>query len=243
MDERVYNRVANVLMLIGIASALVFDSGKFPRAVVGTIGIVAGVAAMVLYFWNQHKIQAKTKVEKRTVEHEEAVVIDGNRQIVAASHGSIIGQALLSDAVVATEWIVAANMAWKDVTWHYLAATRDAEELVRYRKADAWLRHYSMHQARTLQWRVAKDASRVLMQPEVELSPNEVAACAIEILRNLALGDELNKWEYDFGPRGLRVSVRKAPRMMRPVSAQEYFDFKENMGFAQSVDEPEMFVQ
>jgi hypothetical protein len=75
------------------------------------------------------------------------------------------------------------------------------------------------------------------------LSPNEVAACAIEILRNLALGDELNKWEYDFGPRGLRVSVRKAPRMMRPVSAQEYFDFKENMGFAQSVDEPEMFVQ
>src|SRR5437899_3159711 len=65
MSERVYNRLANTLMLIGIASALLFDSGRLPRLVVGTIGIVAGLAAMALYFWNQHKSEAKEKLSAK----------------------------------------------------------------------------------------------------------------------------------------------------------------------------------
>src|SRR5713101_818911 len=78
MSERLYNRLTNALMLIGVASALLFDSGRFPHLVVGTIGIIAGVAATVLYFWNQHysgaKIESSAKeVLRASVVRSEAV--------------------------------------------------------------------------------------------------------------------------------------------------------------------------
>jgi hypothetical protein len=66
------------------------------------------------------------------------------------------------------------------------------------------------------------------MEPEVELSPNEVAACAVEIIRNLALSDDLNKWEYDFGSKGLRISLKRG-HPVRTAVAKEDVDFGELM--------------
>jgi hypothetical protein len=62
-----------------------------------------------------------------------------------------------------------------------------------------------------------------LMQPEVELSPNEVAACAFEIMRNFAISENLNQWEYVFGPKGLHV---KRAHPMRSVVPQDEFAFE-----------------
>lgn len=56
MSERTYNRLANALLMVGIASAIVCDSGWLPRVLrvlAGIVGIASGVAAAVLYFWNQ----------------------------------------------------------------------------------------------------------------------------------------------------------------------------------------------
>src|SRR5690242_3314465 len=98
MNERVYNRIANILILIGIASALLFDSGKLPPTVVGTIGMIAGVAAIVLYFWNQHKIEANKK-SAATASVLVGSIGESNRQILPPDE----------------KMVVAALKAWREV--------------------------------------------------------------------------------------------------------------------------------
>jgi hypothetical protein len=66
------------------------------------------------------------------------------------------------------------------------------------------------------------------MEAEVELSPNEVAACAVEIVRNLSLADDRSKWEYDFGPKGLCISLKRGHPGRRMVF-QEDLDFGDFM--------------
>jgi hypothetical protein len=217
MSERIYNRLANILMLIGIASALLFDSGRLPRVVVGTIGIVAGVAAMALYFWNQHQSEAKGKLSLKA-KAPVGSIAEPNTEISSAKNS----------VVVRDEVALKAFDTWRNVAdvWK---VTRDtnfhAIEAYRRDTARLWLSYYAANHARTLRWRVVKDPSLALMQPEVELSPNEVAACAIEIINNLAIADDLKEWEYVFGAKGLRVSVRKAHSFRSEVPQQD-FDFE-----------------
>jgi hypothetical protein len=213
MSERVYNRLANILMLIGIASALLFDSGRLPRLLVATIGTIAGVAAVAMYFWNQYRIKEKEKASaKREAPLEGAV---GKKPDIVRTHENLRSfgaeVAILRDT--ADVWKVA------------LDAKLNLYAIEAYRRETArlWLSHYAANHARTLRWHVPKDASVALMQAEVELSPNEVAACAIEIIQNLSMLDNVKEWEYVFSPKGLRVSVKKAHSMLPP---QENFDFE-----------------
>jgi hypothetical protein len=64
----------------------------------------------------------------------------------------------------------------------------------------------------------------------VELSPKEAAACAIEIMLNLAIQDKLNEWEYVFDAKGLRVSMKQP--YARPVASQEELHFESAEAFA-----------
>jgi hypothetical protein len=236
MSEQAYNRVANVLMMIGIASAFLFDSGKLPKVVVGAIGIISGLSAMVLYFWNQHQTEAKNKAAERS-------------KVSEAATAALPRTAMMRNPVRETDamrdWVAAANaVVWRDVAWHNVVSRAcETDEIIRRRKANIWIRNYAAHHARTLQWKMPTDAGMMLMRPEVELSPNEVAACAIEIVKNLAVADDLNEWEYDFGPKGLRVSVRKGYRSMRPVSIQEDLNFDQDTVFATSLSESQQFLQ
>jgi hypothetical protein len=222
MSERLYNKAANALMLIGIASALLFDSGKLPHAVVGTIGIVAGVLAMILYFWNQHCSPAKEEPVQTEAQHGseiKAEVLPVQRELHISEKALVELSALQSSRV----WKKNAVVGWPfalDVKFPV-----DAIEAYRRAAAQSWLTHYAANHARSLRWHIPKDATLALMQPEVELSPNEVAACAIEIMRNLAIADEFNQWEYALGPKGLRVSMKNA-HAFRPVVSQEDFDFE-----------------
>jgi hypothetical protein len=202
-------------MLIGIASALLFDSGKLPRVVVGTIGIVAGLTAMVLYFWNQRQSAAK---EKLSVKAKAPVgsIAEPNTEIASANNSVVPRDEVALKALgrnAADVWRVT-----RDADFHAIEAYRSEA-------ARLWVSYYAANHARTLRWRVVKDPSLALMQPEVELSPNEVAACAIEIINNLAIADDLKEWEYVFGAKGLRVSVRKAHSFRCEVPQQD-FDFE-----------------
>lgn len=201
MSERVYNRLANILMLIGIASALLFDSGKLPRMAVGIVGIIAGLAAMALYFWNQHQIQAKEKLSAKAKAPVGPIAEDNAEN--SAGKNSVVP--ISKEALKALDaWRNAADI-WRDADFN-------AKDVRAYRRETArrWLSHYAANQARTIRWRAVRNSSLPLMQPEVELSLNEVAACAIEIINNLAIDDDLKEWQYDFGAKGLSVSVRKA---------------------------------
>jgi len=221
MSERTYNRLANILMLVGIGSAMLFDSSKFPHVVVGTIGILAGVAALTLYFWNQHKVREKK--EESDPAQEQGTVAE-----VKAFKGRPVGAITRGVHFFVDDLLIADKFRAGDV-WRIDVRKNALLEAQRRRVvagvAEAWLAHYSDHYARNLRWSAGKRDTGALMMPEVELSAKEVAACAIEIMRNLAISDDFNsEWEYSFGPKGLRVSLKKA-HSVRPIVAQEDFDF------------------
>jgi len=44
---------------------------------------------------------------------------------------------------------------------------------------------------------------------EITLSSEQIASCAIEIIRALSSGEDRDRWEFNFGPRGLLVSPAK----------------------------------
>ncbi len=229
MSDRVYNRIANILMLLGIGSALLFDSGKVPHAVAGAMGILAGAGAVALYFCN--KSEAPEKEEKDVAGVAEGAV--RARESETEIHERIISMLRETawERVMVRRYAHGHSLKKSDAVaaWYcealgarYLAY--DAEDY-RREAARVWLSHYATYHARTLRWHVAKDASFALMQPEVELSPNEVAACALAIVRNLSIADKFNEWEYTLGPKGLRISIR-ASHSDVPQSSQEDFDFE-----------------
>jgi hypothetical protein len=226
-------RLANILILIGIASALLFDSGKVPHVFVGTIGVIAGVATIALYFWNQYHIEAKKEANGAEIKTEAEVkpVVESKPEVAVVRRNT---------AATNLEALKAREKAWKSAAEGFELAVWDtklcdARMIDAYRRelaAHHWLVYYDVHQARTLRWHVPKDASLKLMQPEVELSPKEVAACAVQIMRYLALDEDLKGWEYVFDPKGLRVSVKKAHSIRPEPISQEDFDFEPTASLA-----------
>jgi hypothetical protein len=222
MSERTYNRLANTSMLIAIVSALLFDSGKFPHVVVGTIGILAGVAALALYFCNQREVSEKKELSQP---QQEGAVAELEAVEGKAIQGTTQGVHFLTQGVHFRLMADEARAVGVGDLWQIAIANNALQAYTRRRAAEAWLAHYSDDYAPNLRWSAAKGDSRVLMQPEVELSPKQVAACAVEIMRNLAILDELNgEWEYSFGAKGLRVSLKKTHSARLSVP-QEDFDF------------------
>jgi hypothetical protein len=67
MMARVYDRVANLLMLVAIVSALLFDQVRFSRATIGAVGGAAGVGSFVLYFANLRNVDGLEDRHKRKV--------------------------------------------------------------------------------------------------------------------------------------------------------------------------------
>jgi hypothetical protein len=86
------------------------------------------------------------------------------------------------------------------------------------------MKAYTVHNDAGRRMRYHFPADKRLMTPEVELSPKETAACALEIIRKLAIEDRLNEWEYLFDAKGLRVSSKRLHHARVP-SAQEEFRF------------------
>jgi hypothetical protein len=224
MSERTYNRVANILMLIGIASALLFDSGIISHIVAGSIGIAAGVAAVTMYFWNQSKTKEETSanIAGKAVEPVKAEAhVEVERMGAAAPE--FVASAMENYLVFqAKHWN---NPEHVQGSWRHANAIspKFIEADRRRLAAQSFIAHYTKSYARALQWKMPKDASLALMQPEVELSPNEVAECAIHIMQNLALAEDMEIWDYTLGPKGLRVSLRKTHVPSQP--AQEVLDF------------------
>jgi hypothetical protein len=227
MTDRAYNRVANALMVIGVASALAFDSGRVPHIVAGGIGIIAGVGALILYFCGGAEAPKKEEVKTEQMESLKArdvVVSSADPKKVFFDSGAL-HDAYFSRNVPVLHAHHHGKHTWAQALWK---TDVDAIEAYRRETAQLWLFHYALNHARKLHWLVidASGACKPLMEPEVELSPNEVAACAIEIILGFAKSDKGNRWEYSMGPKGLRIAARRSSPM-RPVMrvTQNDFDF------------------
>lgn len=198
MSERLYDRLANVFMLIAVGSALLFDSAGAWHVADGAVGIAAGVSAAVLYFRNQSRGAAKL----RTTQVTDETPFIASRYIALRENWA---------AAVGAEWEKYAIDAYRREALkggHLYARHRPIVQRARNRHAACWYVYEDRVEA---------------AQQELVLSPNDVAACAIEIIRNLSSGDDCDRWQFSFGPEGLRVSARNMQDLPEPP--QKDLDF------------------
>jgi hypothetical protein len=187
MSERDYDRLANVFVLVAVGSALLFNAASPWHWVVGGFGAAAGIAAVVLYFTNQ------TGNEEKPTASETA-----DKKDLPAVY-----EALMASG----DWAVGLGA---ESAKHYVLTAY----LHDYVKAAGFYTHRHLLQERSnvrlAYWDSYHEAViRSVQDREISLSPNDIAACAIEIIRSLSSGDDRDQWEFSFGPRGLRVSPAK----------------------------------
>jgi len=205
MNERVYDRLANVFMLVAVGSALLFNSASPWHWVVGAVGVVAGVAAVLLYFTNQ------SRSPERVVAGEAVENVGG-------------GEVRQEPLTVGENWVVGLDADTQhyvpNVLRAYLAESAKAvrfytpRNLVEHR-GDVRLAYWHSYQSVT-QW--------IDQREDASLSPDQIAACAVEIIRNLSSGEDRGRWEFNFGPRGLRVAPAKGTK----ASIEEQFTMNES---------------
>jgi len=64
MSPKTYERLTNLSFLAAVTSALIFDRGVGPHWLIGGIGVLAGVVAVLTYFINQGKPRATDNSEE-----------------------------------------------------------------------------------------------------------------------------------------------------------------------------------
>lgn len=209
MNDRTYDRIANVLMLVAVASALMFDVGVLPRIVVGAFGGIAALASALLYFRNQ-----------------------------SASHTAVSGQPV--SAEIKAKEKRATPMMTEGPSFSAPHAAREVTDrwLVMLAQREKQYIHvaYALHHHRYANLKLADRAfyGGALVHHDIEetnvvLSPDDVAACAIEIIQQLSKKDGDDRWEFHFGANGLRVSAKKRHTEPESIRSQEDFDFFGNL--------------
>lgn len=187
MSERVYDRLANVFMLIAVVSALSFNSIGSWQWVAGGIGVAAGVAAVVLYFTNQSRNadkQPNVPTEKDVTaapmeEHSQDPLTLGETWAVGLGRKSF------------ERYIRVASLAWDPKT---AIRVFDNRNLVHDRMLSV---HWNTYHEAVMQ--IAEQ------REEVALSTEQIASCAIEIIRELSSGEDRGRWKFSFGAKGLSV--------------------------------------
>jgi hypothetical protein len=201
MSARVYNLISNGALLLGIASAFLYDSGRAPNWVAIAMAVTAGAVAVTLYFYNGERCGVVAK--EKTPDSSVAVVKSQADDVKIAN----------SVRTVSVTWSKTDAARILEVQRRVLIdleATSRAMQTSRMVVPREWMNayHASHHfPMRNMRYAFPKEVG--MMTPEVELSPRETAACAIEIIRNLAFADKLNEWEYVFDAKGLRVSMKR----------------------------------
>jgi hypothetical protein len=209
MNERKYDRLANVLVFIATGSALLFDAGKFSQIAVGVIGEMAGVGAVTLYFLNQRRGPAAKHEESATKE----LSAKADARLLAEHFAANMREPRRKDVLV---W----ESILGDQIERYAIQAYHRETAGRYFSRNTLV--HGVRRSGARHWYLME--AQALQQQEVVLSPNDVAACAVEIIRHLSSGEDHDRWEFSFGPNGLRVSSKKG-QPDRPMILQEDFGF------------------
>ena len=188
MSERRYDRLANVFMLVAIGSALLFDSKSPWHWVVGVLGIAAGVAAVALYFANQsHGPAIPDSKESGEKEHTSPQM---QPMTLSENWAAGLGADLEQYALYA-----------------YVREMRESSKAVRFYTHRNLVQHAAKHR-HLAYFDMYEDPG----QQEVSLSPSDIAACAIEIIRNLSSSGDQDRWEFTFGTEGLRIVSAEVTR-------------------------------
>jgi len=198
MSDRIYDRLANIFVLVAVASALFFNGESRWHWLTGALGACAGIAAIVLYFTNQSREEKKPDTSKS---------VEATSAVEKVLHEAMSRQQQEPLAISQT-WVTKIGAeAGQYAMLAYLTGNAKVSRFYMDRHA---VRHglglyYSAY---------VREA--FAQQPESqELTPfsvSEIAACAVEIIRTLSAGDDHDRWEYVFGPDGLRVVAAKSAK-------------------------------
>lgn len=201
MNSRAYSLISNAALLLGIASAFLYDSGRVPNWLAIAMAVTSGAGAVALYFYNRERCDVVLPKEK-TPGHPVAMV---------KSHDDVkIANTVRTVSMTWSKTDAARILEVQRRVLMDLEATSRAMQSSRMVVPREWMSAYhSSHHFPMRNVRYAFPKEVGMMTPEVELSPRETAACAIEIIRNLAFADKVNEWEYVFDAKGLRVSVKR----------------------------------
>lgn len=205
MNDRAYDRLANALMLVAVASALLFDAGVLPRIVIGALGGIAALASVYLYFSNQSKRQT-SGVEQPQVK----VGAEEKPGVPATTAGTSLASPQVAKELAAAD------------RWVLMLAKREKP----YVRA-AYVLHHHRHAVLKASERAFYGGFLVhedVVESNVILSPNDVAACTIEIIQQLSKRDGADRWEFHFGANGLRVSAKKGHAESDSASSHGDFD-------------------
>jgi len=175
MNERKYDRLANILVFIAIGSALLFDAGKFSHIAVGVVGGMAGAGAVALYFLNQRRGLA--------AKHEESAT----KELSAKTEAKVLSEHFAAE--------IQKHRRKRELVWESVLGDQIERYAIQaYQRETAGLYHYRNAAVHGLRRSGARhlylvEAAHALQQEEVVLSPNDVAACAIEIMATVYLTD------------------------------------------------------
>ena len=184
MSERVYDRLANVFMLIAVVSALSFNSIGSWQWVAGGIGVAAGVAAVVLYFTNQSRNADKQPNVPTENDVTAAPMEEHSQDPLTLGETWAVGLGRTSFE----RYIQVASLAWDRKT---AIRVFDNRNLVHDRMLSVYYHEAVMQIAE--------------QREEVALSTEQIASCAIEIIRELSSGEDRGRWKFSFGAKGLSV--------------------------------------
>jgi hypothetical protein len=224
MSKRSYSLITNVALLLGIASALLYN--RITHEIAIGIAVVAGILGVGAYFYNSF-------VSRKSESHEAVnhkIDDDNSLNMVvtrAGSHPAVI-ELKDVDHIAVDDRVISAMDLYKAERQLslYLEYMRSLEA----KRKETLMHHFWRHHAgRSLRYHLG--AENHLMTPEVELSPKETAACAAEIIRDLS-GDG-KEWDFAFDAKGLRVSRRKTLSNVYAVFDDEEIDIDDEGDFNQ----------
>jgi hypothetical protein len=228
MNKNTYNWLTNLAIVLGVASALFYDSSRVPHSASIALAVIAGMLAAGVYLYNQFLRTRATKVDDKLL---------GNAKIAAASQGvsshpsagfAVIGVGAANDVVItaapselhtqAIEALVEAeiNLAVQrelaDRQKKMLMMLEAKLELEQTKRAANFLEQFLAHSAFARGLRYNFQGKKFLMTPEVELSPKEAALCITEIIRRVSSDETMKGWEYHVDHQGLHLSEARSLR-------------------------------
>jgi hypothetical protein len=216
MSKRSYNWLTNVALVLGVVSAFLYERTSAPHLLAIAMAVGAGAISISTYLYNQLSCRRTPREDQEVVSLSEdkhsgfdAVAVDAHgKEVVAAEMNMYERHAEMIEAIQLADYQVAITKTF-DERIRVLTSLLEAQRRASGARTAAYMQQYLLknNAARRLRYRFANEKS--LMEPEVELSPNEAAACYTQIMREMAGDDKMKYWDFVVDANGLRVSEKK----------------------------------
>lgn len=215
MSKKQYNWLTNIALVLGVVSAFLYQRADVPHAVAIALAVAAGVLSVGVYFYNQFAYRSASGVKVDADFDMVVVAADGKGMLAEVKQEEVKqheGRRFVllgfEEAIKVAEMQVAMQRSVVNRI-RGLSLLLEAQRKAELEKTAAYMQQYLQQNnaARRLRYRFPGDNR--LMEPEVELSPREAAACYTQIMREIVSDAKMQEWDFVLDAKGLRVSGKK----------------------------------